>query len=188
MKAQKDVAKRIYAALALLVLGGFTLFQAVRADPVAMQPKTGPGSKDVNVINATTNPVPVRNVDNAVRQPFQSHIQCSLDGGNACDGTMTAPTGKELVIEFVSIELFADSGAMAYPPRLTVPQGAGQESYFFPLAQQIDDGSEVVFVGVHQTRLYVAPSGQLQLHCALSQSVSLGACDVTISGYLADVP
>jgi len=42
-------------------------------------------------------------------------------------------------------------------------------------------------VGVHQTRLYVAPSGEVQLHCALSGSVSLGACDATLSGYLADV-
>jgi hypothetical protein len=95
---------------------------------------------------------------------------------------------KELVIEFVSIDLFADSGAMAYPPRLTVPQGGSQEFYFFPLAQQIDDGSEVVFVGVHQTRLYVGPSGEVQLHCALSRSVSLGAFDATFSGYLVDGP
>ena len=188
MKTHKGVAKRVFAALALMVLGGFTLFQAVRADPAAMQPRTGPDPKDVNVINLISKPVPVRNVDNAARQPFQSHIQCSLNGNNSCDGTLTAPTGKELVIEFVSIDLFADSGAMAYPPRFTVPQGGNQKFYFFPLPQQIDDGSEVVFVGVHQTRLYVAPSGQLQLHCALSQSVSLGACDVTISGYLADVP
>jgi hypothetical protein len=188
MKSRKGVTKRIYATLALLVFGGFTLFQAVRADPAAIQPRTRPAPKDVNVINPTSSPVLARDVDNAARQPFQSHIQCSLDGTNACDGTITAPSGKELVIEFVSIDLFADSGVMAYPPRLTVPQGASQEFYFFPLPQQIDDGSEAVFVGVHQTRLYVAPSGEIQLHCALSQSVSLGACDATISGYLVDVP
>jgi hypothetical protein len=187
MKRQKGVTKRIYAALALLVMGGFTLFQAVRADPAPMQPGTRPRPQDVNVINPTSSPVAVRNVDNAARQPFQSHIQCSLDGTNACNGTMTAPGGKELVIEFISIDLFADSGAMAYPPSLTVSQGGNQELYFFPLAQQIDDGSEVVFVGVHQTRLYAGPSGELQLHCALSRSVSLGACDATISGYLVDV-
>jgi hypothetical protein len=188
MKTQEGVTKRIYAALALLILGGFTFFQAVRADPAPMRVRTKPGPQDVNVINPTSSPIPVRDVDNAVRQPFQSHMQCSLNGSNSCDGALTAPSGKELVIEFVSISLFADSGAMAYPPRLTVPQSAGQESYFFPLPQQIDDGSEVVFVGVHQTRLYVAPSGEVLLHCALSRSVSLGACDVTISGYLADVP
>ena len=188
MKTQQAVTKRIYTALALLVLGGLTLFQAVRADPAPMRVRTKPGPQDVNVINPTSNPIPVRDVDNAVRQPFQSHIQCSLDGGNACDGTMTAPSGKELVIEFVSIALFADSGAMAYPPRLAVPQGGSQEFYFFPLPQQIDDGSEVVFAGVHQTRLYATPSGAVQLHCALSRSVSLGACDVTISGYLVDLP
>jgi hypothetical protein len=188
MKTQTAVTKRIYAALALLVLGGFTLFQAVGADTAARQPRTGPRPQDVNVINLTTNPVPVRDLDNAARRPFQSHIQCSLNGSNVCEGTMTAPSGKELVIEFVSINLFADSGVMAYPPRLTVPQAGSQELYFFSLPQQIDDGSEAVFVGVHQTRLYVAPSGEVQLHCAVSQSVSLGACDVTISGYLADVP
>ena len=188
MKTQAVVTKRIYAALALLVLGGFTLFQAVRADPAPMQPRTRPAPQDVNIINPTSSPVPVRNVDNAGRQPFQSHIQCSLDGTNACNGTLTPPSGKELVIEFVSIDLFADSGATAYPPALTVPQGGSQEIYFFPLAQQIDDGSEVVFVGVHQTRLYAGPSGDVQLHCALSRSVSLGACDATISGYVVDVP
>ena len=100
----------------------------------------------------------------------------------------SAPIGKELVIEFLSIDLFADSGVLAYPPRLAVPQGGSQELYFFPLPQQIDDGSEAVFVGVHQTRLYVAPSGEVQLHCALSRSVSFGACDATISGYLVEAP
>jgi len=188
MKTQKGVTKRTYAALVLLVLGGFMLFQAVRAEPTPMQPRIKPGPQDVNVINPRSSPVPVRDVDNAARQPFQSHIQCSLNGTSACEGTVTAPIGKELVIEFVSIDLFADSGVLAYPPRLAVPQGGSQELYFFPLPQQIDDGSEVVFVGVHQTRLYVAPSGEVQLHCALSRSVSLGACSVTISGYLVDVP
>lgn len=188
MKTEAVVTKRIYAALALLVLGGSTLFQAVRADPAPMQVRTKPGPQDVNVINPTSSPIPVRDVDNPARQPFQSHIQCSLDGTNSCEGTLTAPSGKELVIEYISMDLFADSGVMAYPPRLTVPQAGSQEPYFFPLPQQIDDGSEVVFVGVHQTRLYVVPSGEIQLHCAVSHSVSLGACDVTISGYLADVP
>jgi len=65
----------------------------------------------------------MRDVDNAARQPFQSHVQCSLDGTSACTGTLTAPSGKELVIESVSIDLFADSGAMAYPRSLAVPQG-----------------------------------------------------------------
>jgi hypothetical protein len=188
MKTQKGVAKRIYSALALLVFGGFTLFQAVRAEPAAMQLKTKPSPQDVNVINPTNSPVPVRDVDNAARQPFQSHIQCSLDGTNSCDGTITAPSGKELVIEFVSIDLFADSGVMAYPPNLAVPQNGSQEVYFFPLALQIDDGSEAVFVGAHQTRLYAAASGEVQLHCAVAQSVSLGACNATISGYLVDLP
>jgi len=187
MKTQEGVTKRIYAALALLVLGAFTLFQAVRADPATVQPRTKP-AQDVNIINPTSSPVPVRDVDNAARQPFQSHIQCSLDGTNACDGTMTAPSGKEFVVEFVSIDLFADSGVMAYPPRLSVPQGGSQEFYFFPLPQQIDDGSEAVFVGAQQTRLYVGSSGEMQLHCALSRAVSLGACNATISGYLVDMP
>jgi hypothetical protein len=188
MKSRKGLTKRIYAALALLIIGGFMLFQAVGADTAAMEPRVRPRAQDVNVINPTSNPVPVRDVDNAARQPFQSHIQCSLNGTSACEGTMTAPIGKELVIEFVSIDLFADSGVLAYPPRLAVSQGGSQELYFFPLPQQIDDGSEAVFVGVHQTRLYVAPSGEVQLHCALSRSVSLGACNATISGYLVEVP
>src|SRR5215472_9019893 len=188
MKTQKGVTKRTYAALVLLVLGGFMLFQAVRAESTPMQARTKPGPQDVNVINPRSSPVPVRDVDNAARQPFQSHIQCSLNGSSACEGTVTAPIGKELVIEFVSIDLFADSGVLAYPPRLAVPQSGSQELYFFPLPQQIDDGSEAVFVGVHQTRLYVDPSGEVQLHCALSRSVSLGACSVAISGYLVDVP
>lgn len=187
MKTQKGITKRTYAALVLLGLGGFTLFQAVRADPATTQPRTQTGSKDVNVINPASSPALVRDVDIAARQPFQSHLQCLLDGTSACDGTMSVPGGKELVIEFVAIDLFADSGAMAYPPSLSVPQGGSQELYFFPLAQQIDDGSEVVFVGVQHTRLYASPSGEVQLHCALSRSVSLGACDATVSGYLVDV-
>ena len=114
MKTRKSITKRIYAAWALLVLGGLTLFQAVGADPTAMEPRVRPGPQNVNVINPTINPVPVRDVDNAARQAFQSHIQCSLNGTSACEGTMTAPIGKELVIEFLSIDLFADSGVLAY--------------------------------------------------------------------------
>jgi len=185
MKTQK---KRTYAALALLVLGGFTLFQAVRADPEPMESRSRPRPQDVNVINSTSSPVPVRDVDTGARQTFQSHIECLFDGSNACNATITVPSGKKLVIEFVSISLFADSGALAYPPSLSVPQSGNQELYFFSLPQQIDDGSEVVFAATQQTRLYADTSGEVQLHCALSRSVTLGACDASISGYLTELP
>jgi len=185
MKTQK---KRTYAALALLVVGAFTLFQAAQADPEPLQPRNRQRPHDVNVVNPTSSPVPIRDVDNAARQAFQSHVQCSLNGSNACEGTITAPSGKKLVIEFVSISLFADSGAMAYPPRLSIQAGGNQEVYFFSLPKQIDDGSEVVFATTQQTRLYADASGEIQLHCALSEAVSLGSCTATISGYLVDLP
>ena len=188
MNILKCVTKRTYAALALLLLGGFTVFQAVQADPAPAQPRSRPGPQDVNVINPTTSPVPIRDVDIAARQAFQSHVDCSFDGSNACSSTITAPSGKKLVIEFVAISLFADSGAKAYSPSLALPQNGTQELYFFPLLQQIDDGSEVEFAATQQTRLYADASGEIQLHCALTRAVSLGGCAATISGYLVDLP
>lgn len=188
MKTQKRVTKRIYPALALLALGGFTLFQAVQADPAAPQPRTRPGPQDVSVVNPTSNPVPVRDVDNAARQPFQTDIFCGFNGSDSCSGTITVPSGKELVIEFVSIDLSTDSGVMSYSASLEVQQGCCVENYSFPLALQIDTGTAAEFVGVHQTRLYADPSGRVGLSCKQSRPSSLGGCIATISGYLVDVP
>jgi hypothetical protein len=187
MKNRKSVTKRIYPAVALLVSGGFLIWGAVQAAPASPQIKPSPSPQDVNVVNPTGSPVPVRDVDNVARQRFQAQLNCSFNGSNNCSAQITVPGGKELVIEFVFIAEVLNTGQMAYPARLDVGQGGTFGGYTFPVPLQIDDGANAYFVGVHQTRLYADPSNMVRLNC-FQVGTSFGVCEAAVSGYLVDVP
>src|SRR5437870_6667310 len=109
MKNRKPITKRIYPAVALLVLGCLMLWGAVQAAPtstatkISPTPSPSPSRQNVNVVNPVSSPVPIRDVENAARQRFQTRLVCNFIGSFQCSDQITVPSGKELVIEFVSI-------------------------------------------------------------------------------------
>ena len=165
------------------------LWGAVQAAPTSSQikpsptPSPSPPPQNVNVVNPVSSPVPVRDAENAARLRFQTRLVCYFDGGYQCHDQITVPSGKVLVIEFVSISPTLDTNVKAFPPNLVVGQAGTFGFYAFPVTLQIDDGIYAYFVGAHQTRLYADPSDIVRLDCNV-QYANFGYCTADISGYL----
>jgi len=198
MKNRKSVTKRIYPAVALLVLGCFMLWGAVQAAPTSPQtkisptPSPSPSRQNVNVVNPVSSPVPVRDVESAARLRFQTTLLCNFNGSWDCSDQITVPSGKELVIEFVSISQSVPDRNV-HAPRLEVGQSGPPIFYFFPVALQTYDEYEglAYHVGAYQTRLYADPSDVVRLVCLVNydapQPPAFGSCSASLSGYLVSV-
>jgi hypothetical protein len=86
---------------------------------------TSRGATDppVTVINTPAQPVPVRDVDNPARQPFQTSTSSLTNAFNAQGFGLTlttVPAGKRLVIEFVSAACSPTGGGGVVPNPLRV--------------------------------------------------------------------
>jgi hypothetical protein len=64
-----------------------------------------PVTGSVNVTNTQANPVHVK--DAAIKIPFQTGFECSIDGGNGCtaNSDKEIPEGMRLVVEYVSARI-----------------------------------------------------------------------------------
>src|SRR6266568_4786805 len=68
--------------------------------------QAAPSPSNVMVVNTPASPVPVRDVDNPARQPFQAEVVGGFADGASTTGDIpitTVPAGKVLVIEHVSV-------------------------------------------------------------------------------------
>ncbi len=200
MKNRKAVTKRIYPAVAVLVLGCLMLWGAVQAAPTSPQTKISPTPshsplpQNVNVVNPVSSPVPVRDVENAARLRFQTTLVCNYSLGWDCSDQITVPSGKELVIEFVSISQSVNvenRSGVVHAPHLEIGQSGPPIFYFFPVALQNYDDYEGLeyFVGAYQTRLYADPSDVVKLVCHVNRDLpaAFGSCSASLSGYLVSV-
>jgi hypothetical protein len=133
----------------------------------------------------------LREPENPARQPYQARIQCFFNNENSCtDSThINVPSGKVLVIEFVSMNAGIDSGDGAGLATLDVIQQASGPSqrHYFPLLPTIDNGTVAILVASQQTRLYADPSSNVRVSCGLSDPSNAG-CFGSVSGHLVDVP
>src|SRR5437899_6396572 len=87
---------KLFLLLTPILLSCFALL------PIA---QAAPSPTNVNVVNTTASPVPVRDVDNPARQPFQAEAVGGFADGASTTGDITigaVPAGKRLVIEYVS--------------------------------------------------------------------------------------
>lgn len=135
----------------------------------------------------------LREPENPARQPFQANFHCDLLAGSGSCADVTSITtlsssGKELVIEFVSVSEGLPTGQKAGEVTLQTTQGGNSVSHIFPLSLAFDDGTVANFVGAQQTRLYEEPSDVVTVECLRSASSGGGSCFGSVSGYLVDVP
>src|SRR5216117_2665883 len=88
---------KLFLLLTPILLACFALL------PIA---QAAPSPSNVNVVNTPASPVPVRDVDNPARQPFQAEAVGGFADGASTTGDIlitTVPAGKLLVIEHVSV-------------------------------------------------------------------------------------
>jgi hypothetical protein len=103
--------------------------------------------------------------------------------------TLDVPTGKELVIEYVS--LFADLPTGNTLLELVVSTFLGASSiehYFSPRLQGTQGMIDIYLIG-QQTRLYADPgSAKVSFVAIRTASIMTGQAGATISGYVVGVP
>jgi hypothetical protein len=155
------------------------------------------GTPSVNVNNMPTvgidslnNTVKLlQDPENPARQPFQSAVVCTFLGEPFCLDTssITVPSGKRLVIEFVSVLMTTSTGLK--PLDLVLKTTVGNNAVFhrFGPTLQFDDGTTATSVGSFPTRLYADDSSTVFIGCVASNLSSSGSCEASVSGYLVNL-
>jgi len=120
----------------------------------------------------------VRDVDNPARQPFQFSLLAV-----APNNQFTVPSGKRLVIEYVSGRLSVSLGQQLESVFLfTKVNNVSVDHYFTPI---LTGGvTQSIFTVSQQTRIYADPGTVIKLF-TLGAVTEFG--DLTISGYFVDL-
>ena len=186
---------KLFLLLTPILLSCFALLPIAQAAPSPSNVNVV-NTPDVNVVNTTASPVPVRDVDNPARQPFHAEaVGGFADGASTTGGLLipTVPAGKRLVIEHVSA-----FGTML--PTQKVINGGSDVIWADPFSTLIvqyhwhsqgsnADGSRDYFVASQLVRFYANPGA---LRCFAERNSVAGAnpdsVTFTISGYLVDCP
>ena len=142
-----------------------------------------PVTGTVAVSNLGSSPLPVRDVDNPAREPFQARL-CMVSGAATCTGTLAFPTsvsvpvGKRLVIEQIAGECFPSATTLALG--LTVTVNSTTVTHLFGIEYPV--GSGTTGYTNHTTRLYA--DGGTSVVPANNSLPGPVACDIAFSGYL----
>ena len=176
------------------------------------------GQTSTVVTNSSSNPVPVRDVDAAKRQPLQETTVLSMARGDYAEDLPMAlvgrssvvPSGKRLVIEHVSARasMVGSRGATTNPKMvlsILATLGGEQTEYFFLLTETAvlpyhpatqDKRSSYVISQCNQAvKILADPGTQVIVRALLDSPVvaDFGSTKgevlrVTVSGYLEDAP
>jgi hypothetical protein len=135
----------------------------------------------VRVNNTVTDPVRVRNVNDAI-QPFQATVSCPNTFGACAIGMYVVPMGKRAVIEYVSGKA-EGSGSFDVDPDLQTMTGG--------VTAQHELTSSTAPRGTstwgQQIRMYADPGSNIGAGVFTNPPTSV-SFTFTISGYLVDVP
>ena len=166
---------------------------------VNSQSEPVPVTGTVSVSNLGGAPLPVRDVDNPARQPFQANI-IDIPIGLPNPVFFTVPAGKRLVIEYVSADIEADNTQCPNAPRyeLTTTAGGVTLDHFFytkdagTLGTSVNDDTKAFGLS-QQTRIYADPNTQVRLDIRTGTFPTCGfhlneGSGIRVSGYLVDVP
>jgi len=158
------------------------------------------GTASVNVVNTpnvkVVNTVPTVNAANPAFQPFQDEEVIGWNAGSGLignDGTFLVPSGKRLVIEFVSFELTIPTGTRPTFNSVKIVNANSNTipiSFLIPLSFQgsafLGGQNSDVFIGSSPTRLYADPGSTVTLSVRTNNADN-GLAEVSVSGYLVDV-
>lgn len=166
-------------SVALIV--GIALVAAQSA--AAQKDREAPPTVNVEVVNPTEKPIPVRKADNPAFQAVQHDFS---------SGSYLVPAGKRLVIEHVSFQVSTAAGCpfVRGSLRTTLNGETVTHRFFFNAVGSTQSGDTVYGLST-QTRLYADPDTTL-FHIISVDSAScagtLASPGNSISGYLVDEP
>jgi hypothetical protein len=135
----------------------------------------------VHVNNTLTDPVRVRNVNDAI-QPFQVTVSCLVPASACSAGGYTVPMGKRAVIEYVSGKANGSGSFDVAPSLQTMTGGVTVEHEL--TSSTAPRGTST---WGQQLRLYADPGSSINPSVFTNPSTNANFT-FTISGYLVDVP
>lgn len=155
-----------------------------------------PGTS-VLVGNPVTNPVRVRNVNDAI-QPVQAQASCLITTLGCLPTIYTVPAGKRLVIEYASMRVCILPGQSA---TLSIATQVGDQAVFhylngtppaagpgtFAIGCNSSLPSSEVAVG-EQVKIYADAGTTVVLTGSRNSTTGSASFQFSISGYLVDVP
>ena len=191
----------------LLALGAYLALigvLAISTSPTATGQKGSPPGPDVRVINTTAESLPVsiegsktipvavqgptvidsshpvmtNDVDNPARHPFQKTLRYG-------QSPFTVPTGKRLVIEFVTFAGNVNDGDPFSGSIDTVVNGE-QVRHYFQLHETHTQSGRHMFIDSQTTRIYADPG--TDVFAGINFRGDEAFMDASISGYLLDMP
>jgi hypothetical protein len=145
-----------------------------------------PSNNAVQITNAESAPVAVRDVDFA-RQPFHQSAEFSFpDGAITRTTSITIPAGKRLVIEYVSGLLVVPTGQNITKITLGVTLDQQFANHFVARTPVGDSGFDNELFSVsQQMRVY---ADGLFINIQRGSATGTASGTVTLSGYLVDIP
>jgi hypothetical protein len=147
-----------------------------------------PPVQQVTVINPTSVPVPVKDLDNPALQPFQWFFSITFDPTQGTNGqSFTVPAGKRLVIEFVSATVALERGLLVDAVVTTTVNGIEGKHHFIPTMVGAAWGFQYSYLISMETRLYADPGTKVEFALTDNYTGNGGSWG-TISGYLVNLP
>lgn len=137
----------------------------------------------------STNPLPVRNVDNPANQPYQKAFPFLIQqGSNFADQAFAVPVGKRLVIEYVSGQFEISTGQLPVVTIVTFINGE-QFTHFVVLNRLgVSGGILDKFVIGQPLTLYADPQSTVAIALSRNAVDGIAQGSVAVSGHFVDVP
>lgn len=149
---------------------------------------TAAPTQPVRIMNTFSQPVPVSDVDNPARQPFQQLFNFSFDHTQGTNGqSFVVPAGKRLVIEFVSAAIALEMGLVVDAVVTTTVGGIAGGHHLIPTSMGPAWGFPLSYLISKDIRVYADPGTTVGFSITDNLTGNGGAWG-TISGYLINIP
>jgi hypothetical protein len=170
----KNVARIVFVFLAVFVVLGLA--------SVALAEQT----KNVEVVNSDSNPIPVREIGAATLTPFIEAADIDLIGGALGTGAkiVDVGVGKRIIAEFVTAacEDVADNFSRMYLVSNINYEGGAKQERFYLIAVPQGQGYKIVSQVI---RLY--SDEELKVYAERTNISDDVLCEISVTGYIVDV-
>ena len=156
---------------------------AVAQDPAPI--KRGYSVTEASALGRDSLPVLCRDADSPARQPVEATRRLTGPATlfDVRSDLYKVPSGKRLVVEYLSATVHEGSNAASYNFQVTVTQGGNDHYANF---NEVADAAPYSAAS-HPVRLYADPGTTVTVD-AYTSGQNATALDFTLSGYLVDVP
>jgi hypothetical protein len=145
-------------------------------------------SLPVHIMNSSSQPIPVSDIDNPARQPIQQLFNFSFDPTQGTNGqSFVVPAGKRLVIEYVSAAIALEMGLIVDAVVTTTVNGIEGGHHLIPTSMGPAWGFPLSYLISKEIRVYADPGTKVQFSITDNLTGNGGAWG-TISGYLITIP